>query len=233
MPVSKKLTIGVSVNLQRYENLRLAVEGEVATDEDAQDLALYLDHVLALFGRNDPETAAQIDRYRQRVMPVSDACREPEPEPEFGPEPESEPVPEWEPVPEPETAPGPRPAPPCEEPADASPAATPGPEVSPGPAAVPGFLSRREGGVPGCGAVGGSAPPASSGSAPVPPAAPPAAPVEPGAAAPPRAADDHGRCEECGAALSRQEAKLSRIFVERLLCKKCLDALQDERPRGG
>jgi len=221
MPVPKKLTIGVSVNLQRYENLRLAVEGEVATDEDAEDLALYLDRVLARFGRNDPETALQIDRYRQRVMPVSGACGEPEPEP----------------------ASAPASGPPSTAPGEGTPAVTPqGPVSSAGPAGAPGYLSRREGGAQG-GAVSApaqvsatgagpsaspeesppSAPPVSPVSAPAAPAAPPA-----GAKGPPTspAADDHGCCEACGVALSRQEAKLSRLFVDRLLCKKCLDSLQ-------
>ncbi len=214
MPAPKKLTIGVSVNLQRYENLRLAVEGEVATDEDAEDLALYLDRVLARFGRNDPETASQIDRYRQRVMPVSGAGDEPEPE-----------------------------APPssgssCEVSADTTPAMTSGSGVSPvsppGPVAAPGFLSRREGSGAGAGAEGGTEggtapvppPPVPPESGPLPPAAPPVAPAGAGEGPTPPVAGDHGRCEACGAALTRQEAKLSRIFVERLLCKKCLDALQ-------
>jgi hypothetical protein len=221
MPAPKKLTIGVSVNLQRYENLRLAVEGEVTTDEDAEDLALYLDRVLARFGRNDPETATQIDRYRQRVMPVSGAGGEPEP------------------------APASSSGPPCGEPADATPAVTSGtgfsPVLSPGPVAAPGFLYRREGsgaeaggeGDSGGGTVHVPAPPVSAEPAPVPPAGPPAAPAGAGEGPMPPAAEDHGRCEVCGAALSRQEAKLSRIFVERLLCKKCLDALQDERACGG
>ncbi|MBT8507031.1 hypothetical protein AZH53_01125 [Methanomicrobiaceae archaeon CYW5] len=169
MPAPKKLTIGVSVNLQRYENLRLTVEGEVETEEDAEDLALYLDHVLARFGRNDPETASQIDRYRERVMPVT-------------------------------ASPGGE----AQEAAPVAPSETP---VGPGPVAAPGFLSRRAGGAEGVAASG----PAQESGIPEHPAP---------------AAGDHGRCEECGAPLSRQEAKLSHLFVDRLLCKKCLDTLQ-------
>jgi len=202
MPAPKKLTIGVSVNLQRYENLRLAVEGEVATDEDAEDLALYLDRVLARFGRNDPETALQIDRYRQRVMPVSDACVEPEAEH------------------------APVPGPSREESADVTAAVTPGAPVSPGPVAAPGFLSRREGGADESGAAAVPVPRVSPEPAPVQPAKPKGASAGARGAPTPPAADDHGCCESCGASLSRQEAKLSRLFVDRLLCKKCLDSLQ-------
>ena len=219
MPVPKKLTIGVSVNLQRYENLRLVVEGEVATEEDAEDLALYLDRVLARFGRNDPETALQIDRYRQRVMPVSGAGGGPEPAsaPASGP---------------PSTAPG-----------EGTPAVKPqAPASSAGPAGAPGYLSRREGGAQGGAAsapatisVAGAGPSASPGvsspsAPPVSPVSAPAAPAAPPAGAkgvpPSPAVDDHVCCEACGVALSRQEAKLSRLFVDRLLCKKCLDSLQ-------
>ena len=206
MPAPKKLTIGVSVNLQRYENLRLTVEGEVETEEDAEDLARYLDHVLARFGRNDPETASQIDRYRERVMPVEGTCGE-----------------------EREAA-SPLTAPPCGETVEATPPPAKGSPVSPGPAAAPGYLSRRAD----VGEGGAASAPAP---APVPPApsSPPApavsagsGPAVPGSSpASSAGAGDHGRCEECGAPLSRQEAKLSHLFVDRLLCKKCLDALQD------
>lgn len=69
MAPGKRLTIGVTVNLERYENLRVAVEGDVNTLEDADDLARYLDDVLAGFGKNDPETKKQIANYRFRVLP--------------------------------------------------------------------------------------------------------------------------------------------------------------------
>ena len=69
MTPGKRLTIGVTVNLERYENLRVAVEGDVETVEDGENLARYLDDVLAGFGKNDPETEKQIANYRFRVLP--------------------------------------------------------------------------------------------------------------------------------------------------------------------
>ncbi|WP_157200123.1 hypothetical protein [Methanogenium cariaci] len=71
MTPGKRLTIGVTVNLERYENLRVAVEGgDVDTLEDAEMLARYLDDVLAGgFGKNDQETEKQIANYRFRVLP--------------------------------------------------------------------------------------------------------------------------------------------------------------------
>jgi hypothetical protein len=75
--VSKKtLSIGITVNLENYENLRLEVDGEVATREDALALVAYLDDVLAGMGRNDPATARKIDSYRSRVLSVPGIGRE-------------------------------------------------------------------------------------------------------------------------------------------------------------
>lgn len=64
----KTLSIGVTVNLEHYENLRLEVNGEVDSPEDANDLIAYLDTVLGQMGRGDPATAERIDSYRQRVL---------------------------------------------------------------------------------------------------------------------------------------------------------------------
>ncbi|MDG6257520.1 MAG: hypothetical protein QCH35_07980 [Methanomicrobiaceae archaeon] len=68
MEPMKKLSIGITVNLENYENLRLEVDGEVAAPEDAQALVAYLDAVLGGLGRADPATARKIDSYRTRVL---------------------------------------------------------------------------------------------------------------------------------------------------------------------
>jgi hypothetical protein len=67
----KTLTIGVTVNLEHYENLRLEVSGEVDTPQDAENLSRFLDTILGSFGRNDPATAEQVNSYRRRVFPGS------------------------------------------------------------------------------------------------------------------------------------------------------------------
>jgi len=75
--VSKKtLSIGITINLENYENLRLEVDGEVATPEDAEALVAYLDDVLAGMGRSDPATARKIDSYRSRVLSIPGISRE-------------------------------------------------------------------------------------------------------------------------------------------------------------
>lgn len=65
----KTLTIGVTVNLDHYENLRLEVSGEVDSPEDAENLSRFLDTILGSFGRNDPATAERVNSYRRRVLP--------------------------------------------------------------------------------------------------------------------------------------------------------------------
>ncbi|MCK4270044.1 MAG: hypothetical protein KAW93_06155 [Methanogenium sp.] len=70
MSGNRKLSIGITINLENYENLRLEIEGEVATENDADELVSYLDGVLSRLGRNDPGTADRVDSYRRRVLEV-------------------------------------------------------------------------------------------------------------------------------------------------------------------
>ncbi|EHQ35382.1 hypothetical protein [Methanoplanus limicola] len=67
MPDKKKLRIGVTVNLENYENLRIEVEGDISGDESPDELINYLDMVLGKFGSNDPDTKKRVDSYRRRV----------------------------------------------------------------------------------------------------------------------------------------------------------------------
>jgi len=68
MSRKREVTIGITINLENYENLRLEVEGTVETREDADDLITFLDGMLARFGRDDPATADRVDAYRRRVL---------------------------------------------------------------------------------------------------------------------------------------------------------------------
>ncbi|MCQ8894381.1 MAG: hypothetical protein NQU46_07110 [Methanolinea sp.] len=69
MDRQRTLTIGITVNLENYENLRLEVSGAVESEEDAKELALFLDRVLGMFGRSDPASRERIDGYRKRILP--------------------------------------------------------------------------------------------------------------------------------------------------------------------
>jgi len=71
MSSQKTLTIGVTVNLEHYENLRLEVSGDVDSPEDAENLSQFLDSILGCFGKNDPATAERVNSYRRRVFPGS------------------------------------------------------------------------------------------------------------------------------------------------------------------
>lgn len=59
------LTIGVTVNLDNYENLRLEVSGAAA---DRAQLIKYLDETLGKFGLKHPATRERIDTYCKRVL---------------------------------------------------------------------------------------------------------------------------------------------------------------------
>jgi len=73
MSRKREVTIGVTINLENYENLRLEVEGDVETNEDVDDLVTFLDGVLAKLGRGDPATAERVDAYRRRVLTLRPA----------------------------------------------------------------------------------------------------------------------------------------------------------------
>ncbi|MCU0632236.1 MAG: hypothetical protein MUC66_04575 [Methanolinea sp.] len=72
----KTLTIGITVNLEHYENLRLEVNGEVQSQDDARDLARFLYDVMGTYGRGDPATMERIENFRRRVLPVPDGTGE-------------------------------------------------------------------------------------------------------------------------------------------------------------
>ncbi|MDD1719030.1 MAG: hypothetical protein LUQ25_03125, partial [Methanoregulaceae archaeon] len=66
----RSLTIGITVNLDNYENLRVEVTGEAEQPGDAARLVGFLDEVLAGLGRGDEATAARVDSYRKRVLAI-------------------------------------------------------------------------------------------------------------------------------------------------------------------
>ena len=69
MGARRNLTIGVTINLEHYENLRLEVNGEAETEAEADGLIRFLDEILGRFGREDPATRERVDSYRKRVLP--------------------------------------------------------------------------------------------------------------------------------------------------------------------
>jgi ribosomal protein S28E/S33 len=59
------LTIGCTINLTNYENIKIEVDGPA---EDREEMIAYLDDTLEQFGRNNPATKDLIDSYRARVL---------------------------------------------------------------------------------------------------------------------------------------------------------------------
>ncbi|MCM2465659.1 hypothetical protein [Methanoculleus oceani] len=194
MSSKKEVTIGITINLENYENLRLEVEGDVETREDVDDLITFLDGMLARLGRGDQATAERVDAYRRRVLAVKPAAPQAPAREEKAPEPAATTTPETEPAPREEEKACPSP----EIIERAIPAAPEHPE----PPRIP-------------------EPPAKPLEAV--PAQPEAAPEQAPVAAKPPAAPGEDVCEMCGAEVTKSQAKLSQLFMSKTLCKKCME----------
>lgn len=69
MEGQRTLAIGITVNLENYENLRLEVNGPVQNEGDADELISFLDSVLQKFGQGDPATKERVEAFRRRILP--------------------------------------------------------------------------------------------------------------------------------------------------------------------
>ena len=65
---TKKVTVGCTVNLGNYENLKVEVEAEMGGSTGYYDLHTELANLLGTFGRRDHATAEAIDGYIHRVL---------------------------------------------------------------------------------------------------------------------------------------------------------------------
>lgn len=194
----KEVTIGITINLENYENLRLEVAGDVENSEDVDDLVMFLDGMLARLGRGDPATAERVDAYRRRVLTMRPAETQ-------SPETEAARVPAASRAPEPGTQ---------EElscpPADVVKRPTPVAQEHPAPPHARGSPAKPEVTIP-------------KQPEPLPEQAPPQPePAEPAEPDPSRSrAEDV--CEVCGAEVTKSQAKLSMLFMSKILCKKCME----------
>jgi hypothetical protein len=181
MPAKKTLTLGITVNLDNYENLRLEVSGEVGSQEEADELAGFLDATLARLGRGDDATAERVDAYRRRVFQKKTPETPRPPQPEEG-----------------QTILVPIGVKDAETPAAAVLETAPAPAPAPEPTQVP-------------------APQVES--VPEPAVAPAPAPEQPQAPAATAA------CEECGGPVTKTQKQMSQLFLNKTLCKACMDRL--------
>lgn len=211
MSSKKEVTIGITINLENYENLRLEVEGDAETQEDVDDLITFLDGVLARLGRSDQATAERVDAYRRRVL-AAPRVAIPEKEVPTPVAPVREPAsPEEKACPTPEAIraaipPEPprvlKPEAPAEKPEEKTPAKPEPPRVQ-APPEKP--LIQPE-------APAVQAPPQKPEEKP-----PVQEPVKPSGT------PAEGVCEVCGAEVTKSQAKLSQLFMSKTLCKKCME----------
>jgi hypothetical protein len=261
MAQRRNLSIGITVNLDNYENLRLEMSGEICDEGDAEELITYLDTILSRLGRGTPETAQRVDSYRRRVftrpiIPVATAGPGEAPSPSGSTPPvsvsaASPAMPASAPTPSPvgekaalppslvkEPVTGKEPASPAVEKKSAASAGVSMVRrpISPGPASVP----EKE--VPEAGKRGITpptaekepvSPPAKKGT--ISPSAmvrkeTPTIPSKPSSAPGPSVSDEMRKedafsCERCGEPITPVQRKLSRMFQNKDLCKKCLQQL--------
>ena len=232
----KILTIGITVNLENYENLRLEVQGEIGNDGDTEELVAFLDGMLARLGHGDEATAERTDAYRRRVLalpgtraaPPSAAHPPParkgqEAPPAPQPTPASPPAPRTAAGPTPDAVQKPRePRQQVEAPQEARPPREEKPATvrvsteakAATPAARP--PARPEGAVPPA-----QAPVQQKAPAPQPAVE---APKEPAPKAEkPKIADGEVPCEGCGSSITRNQEKLSKLLTGKSLCKRCMN----------
>ncbi|HTY51821.1 MAG TPA: hypothetical protein VMB35_01335 [Methanomicrobiales archaeon] len=231
----KILTIGITINLENYENLRLDVEGEVGDDGDAGDLIAFLDGMLARLGHGDQATAERVEAYRRRVlaMPATVVAAAPGPVMVMREEElrvQARPAPAME-APEPAVLAKPRAAPHAEARTEAPPAGDEkpvtvraGPEVKAAKAtAAAKAPARAEPAAPQARAPEPRKPAAT----PIPKEAPKEVqkegPKEPARPERPAIADGEVACEGCGLSITKNQAKLSRLLTGKSLCKRCMN----------
>jgi hypothetical protein len=70
MEGQRTLSIGITVNLENYENLRLEVNGPVQTEGDADELISFLDSILQKFGQGDLSSKERVEAFRRRILPA-------------------------------------------------------------------------------------------------------------------------------------------------------------------
>jgi hypothetical protein len=195
IPGGAKLTLGATINLGNYENLKIEVEGDCRTVEDIDEVRAMLVAEIKKSGRDDPEMAGRCDAYCNRV---------------FG----GGPVEALKPLAAAKAA---ETAPPTiaepEKPARPLPAATVEPiDPDADSVTIDGKVYPRK--------KAAAAAPVKAEATPEPVAAP-----EPKAApkkAPTPAADSPFTCEDCGCGVTAGQQKASRLFISKTLCKECI-----------
>jgi hypothetical protein len=231
----RNLSIGITVNLENYENLRLEVSGEVGEDQGAEDLIAYLDDILSNLGRGTPETAERVDSFRRRVLslpgettariapvviplaegtspaPIPLKVKTEAPPAVVSSKTPPPPLPQGKTPPLREAAPSGAPSAPVIRPVDKKgPVSSIPPLAQPEKTTIPSPSPKKE--------ISSSPPLAPKKESPPSPAVAKTTPAEPAPSS-----DSALSCERCGVAITPVQRKLSRLFQNKDLCKKCLN----------
>jgi hypothetical protein len=217
----KILTIGITINLENYENLRLEVQGEIMDEGSTEEIISFLDGMLTRLGHGDQVTAERVEAYRRRVltMPGSGEAisgtvvREVRLPPEA-----ARPAPATGPAREPVA--GPREP----EAVEARPETPPETEEKPVTVRVtPDTRAAKPVARPAARAEGSAPARVSERKAP---ASQPPKEAAREAAKPERPVIAEGEvpCEGCGASITKTQEKLSRLLTGKSLCKRCMNA---------
>ena len=220
----KTLSIGITINLENYENLRLDVEGEVGDDGNAEDLISFLDGMLARLGHGDQVTAERVEAYRRRVLAFPKAVVAAVPGPVRREE-EVSPA-----AVRPASGGAPReaaPRPPDPVQAEARKEAPPLGDETPVTVRVsPEVKAARLAAKAPARAEGAAAPAAprvpEPRKAPA-PQLPKEAAKEAAKPAKPVIAEGEVACDGCGASITKNQEKLSRLLTGKSLCKRCMN----------
>jgi hypothetical protein len=239
----KIATIGITINLENYENLRLEVQGEVGADGDTEDLIAFLDGMLVRLGHGDEATGELVDVYRRRVLalpgtgavPPAQARPSPARKAEGQAAQAAQAAPAVQPAAPRQVAAPPQAAEPVQKPrqqAEAPQEAQP-PREEPATVRIPpeGKAVAKPAARPVAARPEGAAPPAQAPVQKKGPAPQPAgeAPKEPAAkerapsAGKPQIAEGEVACEGCGASITRNQEKLSKLLTGKSLCKRCMN----------
>lgn len=81
LPYGAEITLGGTVNLGNYENIRFELRGQVRDGDDLDALITGFDETVRRFGRGDPATAAAVDSWVSRVIPPTSVEVSPAPVP--------------------------------------------------------------------------------------------------------------------------------------------------------
>ncbi len=230
------LTLGGTINIGSYENIKVELSGAIRDEADLEGLVVTLQTALERIGREDPQVRTAIDSFARRVLGSGESSSPGIPE---GAGPVRTPVYPGIPPTEGKLAPavqGPLGSP-CNR-ADCDLSATCdrkpatcqklGKDSTP-PEAMPAAPRAPE-------------PPANTGLGRFAKAAPAAAPTTkethvpppstPAAPSTPKAAPKMSGavCEDCGAEVTQKQKATSTLFVSKILCEDCVKALTDAIP---